>query len=227
MYAVINLYNDCQFLAACLEGIKQYVSGIVVADGAYELYFREYKKLFPRAEPFSTDGSLEIIKALDLPPWRIITNNREPWLNQTVKRNALIDAVPDGEWFLIIDADEGLLGHIEAAFREIEESGCVVAQMPFVNLGADLDRMQYFWHPRVFLKTRGMRYDQTHWQLYDWAGRIIENTYPIWWTQTCVMVHFKLLKAQNRLEPHQRYMDKLGYRGWAEPDREVLERKEF
>lgn len=222
MIAVINLYDDCQFLASCLESIKNHVDSIIIADGAYDLYLREYREQFPQAQPYSTDGSLEIIKALDLPPWTIITNDRKPWLNQTVKRSALIDAVPDDEWFLIIDADEGLLGHVPEAFREIEESGCAVAQVPLVNLGADIDRMNYFWHPRFFLKTEKMHYDQAHWQLYDSAGRIIEHTYPIWFTQTCVMIHFKLLKAPSRLKPHQRYMEKLGYRGWAEPDREEL-----
>ena len=217
MKAVINLYNDCQFLATCLESIKEHVDEIIVADGAYELYYRQFKKAYSQAKPWSTDGSLQIIQSLrDLPPVKILRCTK-PWLNQTVKRNALINAVPDGEWFIIIDADEMLTGNVYKGLKEIIESGCVVGRAPLVNAGADVDRLNYFWHPRIFMKMKGMHYERTHWQLRDRHDRIIENTYPVWWTQEFVMMHFKLFKAPNRLVPHQAYMDRFGRRGWVEP----------
>jgi glycosyltransferase involved in cell wall biosynthesis len=223
MKACINLYNDCQFLATCLESIKEYVDEIIIADGAYELYYRQFKQAYPQAQPWSTDGSLQIIESLDgLPAVRILRCTK-PWLNQTVKRNALLDAVHPGEWFLIIDADEMLTGDIDEAFTEITESGCVLGRIPLVNVGLATDRMVYYWHPRLFLKMPGMHYDFTHWQLRDKANRIIENTYPVWWTSSCAMIHFKVFKTRSRLQPHREYMDQLGYRGWLEPNREEVE----
>jgi len=218
VYALINLYDDVQFLAACLESIKNFVSHIVVADGAYALYFEEYKKSFPAAAPWSTDGSLEVVKALKDMPDLTILSREGPWENQVVKRNALVEDVPDDEWFMIIDADEGLIMDVERGFTEIESSGCVCARVPLINLGASMSRMQYFWHPRFFRKMPGMHYGDTHWKLRDKFNRIIEDCYPIWWTDAMVMVHYKLLKDPRRVQPHHAYMNKLSYRGWMEPE---------
>lgn len=210
----------------CLESIKEYMDEIIIVDGAYQMYFDEFKKVYPQAKPWSTDGTLEIIKALkDKPTIRLI-ECRKPWLNQTVKRNLLIDAVRDGEWFIIIDADEMLTGDVLNGLKSIIESGCVLGRVPLINAGADVDRLQYWWHPRIFMKMPGMHYDRTHWQLRDKAGRIIENTYPVWWTQDFVMIHFKLFKNPSRLAPHQTYMAKFGRRGWVEPLREEIQKNE-
>ena len=62
MKACINLYNDCQFLATCLESLKEHVDEIIIADGAYELYYRQFKEAYKKAEPWSTDGSLQIVE---------------------------------------------------------------------------------------------------------------------------------------------------------------------
>jgi hypothetical protein len=64
LHATINLYNDRQFLPACIESIAEYVDSVIVADGAYQLYYEEYKKFDKLAQPWSTDGSLEILHAV-------------------------------------------------------------------------------------------------------------------------------------------------------------------
>lgn len=220
--ALINVYNDCQFIAACIESIKNHVDEIVIADGAYELYYRKFKQHHRWARPWSTDGTLEIIRALrDLPKLTIIRCTK-PWVNQVEKRTALLDHVKTGDWFIIIDADEMLLGDVETGMREIKASGCITARVPLVNLGADIDRLHYFWHPRIFRKEKGMHYELTHWHLRDYAGRIVETVYPVWWTQRFVMAHLKLLKRPGRLEAHQDYMMDLQAKGWLEPLREEL-----
>lgn len=215
--ALINIYNDCQFVSACIESIKTHVDEIIVADGAYELYYRQYKQSFPDAKPWSTDGSIEIIKALSGLPSLTFLRCKKPWTNQVVKRTALVDAVPDGEWFLQIDADEMLVGKVDEGFKEIMESGCIAGRVPLVNLGCDIERLHYFWHPRIWRKESGMHFALTHWQLRDKYGRIAEVYYPVWWTQHFVMVHFKPLKPIRRAEPHMKYMETLRNRGWIEP----------
>jgi hypothetical protein len=49
LHATIMLYNDCTFLAAALESIKEVVDSIIVVDGAYDLYLKHYKEFVPTA----------------------------------------------------------------------------------------------------------------------------------------------------------------------------------
>lgn len=221
LHCCINLYNDRTFLAATLESIREVVDSIIVADGAYELYYKRYKEFTPDAQPYSTDGSLAILKHFkDAPPIHIIhpsTGQKTCWKNQTEKRTALIQAVPDGDWFLILDADEMMMGDVQEGMEKIYDSGCIVAQTPLYNPGTHLERLRKAWHPRVFKKTPGMHYKGTHWHLRDNANRIIEEKYPVYWTDVMAIVHFKPFRDQSRLIPHQNYMIDLATLGWLEP----------
>lgn len=221
LHALINLYNDRTFLAATLESIREIVDTVIVADGAYELYYQRYKEFVPDALPSSTDGSLEILQNFkDLPTLRILNapDGRDKcWPNQAVKRTGLIDAVALGDWFIIIDADEMIMGDLQESMERIYESGCIVANCPIYNPGTHVERVIEAWHPRIFQKTAGMNYRGTHWHLRDGYGRIIEEKYPIFWTDHFAFVHFKPFKDQARLIPHQNYMVDLMERGWIEP----------
>jgi len=226
-HALLNLYNDRTFLGACLDSLIGAVDSVIVADGAYKLYYEEYKHYDPTAKPWSTDGSLETLMAFrGLPDLKIIKPpTPEPnagldsdcWENQSVKRTALIDAVPEGDWFLIIDADEMLMGDVQEGMEKIYESGCICASTPLWLPGTHEERLKMDWHPRIFKKLLGMKYKGTHWHLRDKFDRIIEDKYPRYWTDVIVLVHFKPFKKQERQIPHQNYMNQLGVRGWLEP----------
>ncbi len=226
-HALLNFYNDRTFLGACLDSLVGNVDSLIVADGAYKLYYEEYKKYDPQARPWSTDGSLEFLKAFrGLPELKLIKPpTPEPntglegdcWENQSVKRTALLDAVPEGDWLLIIDADEAIMGDIQEGMERVYDSGCICASMPLWVPGTHMERLQRDWHPRIFRKVPGMQYRGTHWHLRDKFGRIIEEDYPRYWTDTMALVHFKPFKRQERLIPHQSYMDQLGKMGWLEP----------
>jgi glycosyltransferase involved in cell wall biosynthesis len=221
LWALLNCYNDRTFLGACLESLKDTVDKVVVADGAYKLYFERYREFVPDAKPTSTDGTLQIIENFkDLPETTYLysPDGREAtWQNQTVKRTALINAVPIGDWFIIIDADEMLMGDIQESLEKIYDSGCVLASCPLYNPGTHMERCLPQWHPRVFRKMPNMHYQGTHWHLRDQYERIIEDKYPIYWTDRFAFVHFKAFKDQTRLIPHQNYMVDLMNRGWQEP----------
>ena len=218
IHATISMYNDRTLLPLALDSVKHFTS-IIVADGAYQLYFDNFRKQFPDAKPWSTDGSLQMLKYMPgLPPIRLIeTPNGEPWVNQCVKRTALLNQVPDGDWFVILDSDEMLYGDLEQGFTDIMESGCIAGSVPLYNPGLDTARIKPFWHPRVFLKTNGMHYWRKHWLLRDWAGRIIEFDYPMKWTDAFVVAHLKVFKERERLDTHQEYMRVMSEDGWIEP----------
>jgi len=221
LHCLINLYNDRTFLAATLESIKEVVDQVIVADGAYQLYFERFKEFSPWALPYSTDGSLEILHGFrGLPDFKILhpsTGKETCWINQAEKRTVLLDAVPVGDWFIIIDADEMVAGDFQEAMEQTYDSGCIVGNCPIYNPGTHEERLVKAWHPRVFRKAEGMHYEGTHWHLRDKQRRIIEEKYPVYWTDIFALVHFKPFKDQTRLVPHQNYMADLLQRGWLEP----------
>ena len=228
--ACLSIYNDRSFLSSCLESIIEAdcFDTLIVADGAYRLYFEEYRMHDSKARPWSSDGSMEIVQAFkDLPDLRILKPPQgapnsgleyDCWENQAVKRTALIEAVADGDWFTIIDADEMLMGDVQEGYEKIFGSDCVVASCPLWLPGSDVDRYWREWHPRFFRKVPGMHYKGTHWHLKDRVDRVIEETYPVYWTDTLCLVHLKGLKPQSRMIPHQNYMAQLANRGWLEPE---------
>jgi hypothetical protein len=231
-HALLNIYNDRIFLGSCLESLIDVVDDIIVADGAYRAYFDHYKQFDFEAQPWSTDGTLEIIKAFRgipevkwiNPPRLVPTDDRSPdlwditvWENQAVKRTALIDAVPVGDWFIIVDADEMLAGDAQEGLEEIMDSGCIAGNTPIYNPGLHVDRVIPQWHPRTFKKAEGMHYKGTHWHLRDKFDRIIEAKYPLHFTDRFAIAHFKGFKNQSRLIPHENYMMDLAERGWLEP----------
>lgn len=220
LHATINLYDDRTFITAMLESIKDIVDSIIVVDGAYADYLKHYKEFVPLANAWSTDGSIEIIQAFHgKPEVRLFRSPDEntPWPNQIEKRNFMINQVPDGDCFLGIDADEMLMGDIQEALEKFYESGCIAMQMPLYTPGLNQDRVIPKWHPRIFIKRPGMHYQGTHWHLRDKQGRIIEEKYPMFWTDLMAVVHFKSFKDQTRLIPHQNYMLSLAEKGWIEP----------
>jgi len=223
VYAIVKIYNDVQFISAAIESVKRYVDGIIIADGAYRLYYEQYKEYFPKAKPWSTDGSMEVIQALKgLPDLTLLRVPRGGWVNQIVKMNALIDAVPRNSWLIDVNADEMLVGDVVKGFESTESSGCIAGRIPLANLGCDMDRLHYFWHPRMWKRIKGLHFEGTHWQMRDYAGRVVESDYPIWFTQHFVLAHFKPLKSRERIKPHLAYMHRLRHRGWLEPAREEL-----
>ena len=115
IHALICAYNDYPTLPLALDSLRGNVDSIIIADGAYKKYYENFLKYDRAAKPWSTDGSLGIIKALEpiLPPTKLIEcPNGHPWTNQTVKRTALLNAVPEKDWFVILDSDEMFYGDL-------------------------------------------------------------------------------------------------------------------
>jgi len=220
-HVLINLYNDYSTLTMALHSVQDVVDSIIVADGAYRLYYDEFKQHYKAAKPWSTDGSLQILEALEprMPPMKIIDcPEGKPWRNQVEKRTALLDAVPEGDWFIVLDADEMWYGDVAYGVNTIQSSGCLAGSTPLYNPGMDASAMVPYWHPRVFLKLDGMHYTKKHWLLQDAEHRGIETCYPVKWTDEMVLVHLKIFRGRGRLMPHFGYMHMMSLEGWMEPE---------
>ena len=225
IHALINTYNDHVTLPLALDSVRDTVDSIIVADGAYTKYYRKYRAADKSAKPWSTDGTLGMLKVLqhNLPPITLIEcPEGKPWVNQVVKRTALLDAVDVKDWFVILDCDEMFYGNLKAAVYEVMESGCIAGFTPLYNVGMSVTGLYPFWHPRIFLKLPGMHYERKHWLICDYAHRVIERTYPVWGTNRCVLAHFKVFRNMRRLAPHMSYMLDMGRDGWQEPHTPLL-----
>jgi hypothetical protein len=218
-HLLLNIYNDYSTLGLAINSVKDYVDTIIVADGAYQKYYEVFKQSQPDAKPWSTDGSVEILQAIpDIQgKLKFLECPREGWENQCVKRTALLDAVPEGDWFIVLDSDECLYGEVADGLRHIKASGCLAGATPMYTPGLDAGQFYPMWHPRVFLKLKGMNYDRKHWNLRDNVGRVLESHYPVQWTDFMVLVHLKVFRGGKRLSPHLSYMQMMSLDGWLEP----------
>ena len=225
IHALICTYNDLPTLPLAVDSVLESVDSIIVADGAYKLYYENYLKHDKTVKPYSTDGTreiLEVFKEKNMPIKIINCPDGKPWANQVVKRTALLDAVPVKDWFIILDSDEMFYGNVTAGVDEVMRSGCVQGHMPLFNVGLDVSGLITFWHPRIFLKLPGMHYERKHWLLCDFAHRVLEETYPSWGTDKFVLAHLKLFRNHKRMAPHMSYMLDMGEKGWLEPNSEVF-----
>jgi len=220
VHLLLNVYNDYSTLGLAVNSVKDYVDRIIVADGAYQLYYETMRQFQKDVEPWSTDGSIEVLRAIpDIQGKLEVINcpSNECWENQCVKRTALLDAVPEGDWFIILDSDEMLYGDVEPALRHIRSSGCIAGATPMYTPGLDAGQLWPIWHARVLLKLSGMNYSRKHWNLRDEHNRIIEKCYPVQWTDFMVLVHLKVFRGGKRLLPHLGYMHMMSLDGWLEP----------
>lgn len=218
---MLAVYNDYSTLPMAVNSIRDHCDFITVADGAYKLYYQTYKKSNKDAKPWSTDGSIEVLKAIPSikDKLKIIDCPEGGWANQCVKRTALLDSVPEGDWFIILDSDEIFYGDVELGLNEIMRSGCISGTTPLYNAGLDVSGFQPYWHPRVFLKLDGMHYDRKHWNLMDKDRRVVENHWPVKWTDAMVLTHLKVFRGHGRLAPHLGYMHMMSLDGWMEPEK--------
>jgi len=99
--ACVIAYNEERMLPGCLESVRDQVDRMVVVDGAYARFPH------PVGHPESTDRTREIawcfgVEIIPLPAGRA-------WEDQVEKRNAYLVGEA-GDWYLMVDADERLVG---------------------------------------------------------------------------------------------------------------------
>jgi glycosyltransferase involved in cell wall biosynthesis len=134
----------------CLSALKGRVDKILLIDGAY--------KDFSHVNPYSGKDTLDVAKEYA----DILIEVTEPWEGEIVKRNEYLKYVPDGDYILMLDADEVLEGELPKELTKNEYS--------FIEKHS-------IYHEQViqlFKKRPGMKYDQKHaWLFLD--GNIINH----------------------------------------------------
>ena len=93
---LINVFNEADHIAKAIESVYDVADEIWVFDGAYKNY--------PHTKPYSTDGTLDIVKKY--PKVKLYTNNNKAWESQIEKRSAMFKDGKPGDYFFKLDGDE-------------------------------------------------------------------------------------------------------------------------
>lgn len=187
------VWNEEMLLPGCLESLVGQVDQVVVVDGAYEA--------FPHDVPWSTDGTEQVARAYGArwvePPER----GTVPWLSEIEKRNASLEAAREvgGEWALVIDADERLVGALPRL-----ERGAFYALEAFEGRPAWRN-----WSVRVF-ELAGARYEGAHCAAWQ-EGRLLRPGEGVQVEPgACRLMHLAALRTEERKWAKAAYYLELG-----------------
>lgn len=145
LIAVLCVYNEEALLPACLASLHGKVDRIVVADGRY--------KAFPGEGGASTDRTLDIAREHGCD---IIEAPDDGWNTEHEKRTALVRTGGLGDTYLVIDADERLVGGADLKFiygdYQLDVIGVekTPGRQQAVRLFAHRDGLEYRWHFGLF-----------------------------------------------------------------------------
>lgn len=192
-------------LPGCLESLQGQVDRIVVVDGAYAQ--------FPYEEPVSTDATREIALCYGA-EWIDCPDDEEgyprAWRTQVEKRNAYLVG-EEGDWYLIIDADNRLIGTLPEPM-----DGMVYVFRSSNRMG------QPVWALRLLQHQGRMRYEGSHNGLWS-DGQLMNRRFlpadRVVYVDPgmCHYVHLAALRSANRLIAKRRFYerqtaDERGYR---------------
>ena len=153
MYAIYIVYNNEKTIGASLNSIVPYIEKVVMVDGVFTG--------FPHTYTFSTDRTKEIAQKICDTKLTWIPHHGEVYTNPSPKRNVGIKHVPDGTWYIIIDADEVINGEIERELRYVEENCRRCAWVTFVN-----------YNPKW--KGSGFNIPREQWDMLEWVSNVAE-----------------------------------------------------
>ncbi len=176
LHALVAAYNCQETIYDCLRALSTFCDRIVILEGKWVGY--------PYEGLESTDGTRREIERFifDLPynttlDFKYMIADRE--YHQFEARTILVNEVPVGDWFIIMDSDEIVTCHPRDTHYTLDS---------FLKEGAkglsaygfdENDRLQGQGRridlPRLFIKTKGMHYSKNHRYLDDSNGPIIYN----------------------------------------------------
>ncbi len=217
--ACISFYNDLDLLPGCIESLSG-MDEIILVDGAYAD--------FPHEVPWSTDGSLEWIKELQKSDSRIrLLECERAWADEAEKRSAYFLG-QEGDWYLVIDADERLESDGEDTIRDLK---LYLAAYPLDYLMLDIISVPATpvieRYGRIFRHLPGLRYEITHSNLVA-DGRMLLSEVSRYGTALlysgCRILHCKRSRLAERVDKKADYYRKLAIREIEALKKEIIAR---
>lgn len=152
LIACVVAYNEGRMLPGCLESVLTHggFERMVVVDGAYSAY--------PHEAPFSTDATEAIARVYGA-EWIgcRLGDDGQPraWYDEVEKRSAYLVG-QDGDWYVVLDADERLQGRLPN-FEDGQSYALLVKDWMALTS----------WCYRVFQHRGWMRYEGAHTALWS------------------------------------------------------------
>lgn len=193
--ACIVAYQEGDTLPGCLQSIAGKVARMVVVDGARALY--------PHEVPWSTDPTREIARAFGAEVVGCPANEEgqpRPWADEMEQRNAYLARLQQGEWCLLLDADERLEG-----WPPEPEEG-----LHYLLQGNALDGQPVWWL-RLWPFVPGMAYRGAHPALWHPGGHLVHQRHlppeamsrvP---PERCRIVHLHNVRHESRQRVDEQY----------------------
>jgi len=190
LIACYSIYNEEIFLKQSLDTVDGKVDVVLIIDGAYKGYDSPHSA--------SYDKTLEIIKDYSFKSELVfIPAPEQPWKTQMVKRSQYFKFGGQGDWYVIIDADETVVHGLDELKKFLR--GMVP---PFVNgfwikMVTRVTSEEPYWGmtPRIYRHQDGLYYDYNHSYVLTKDNKQIKNIgdYPL-----LVLEHHGHLRPKRR-----------------------------
>lgn len=159
LVALFSVFNEAKFIGDSVKRIAPWVGRIHVFDGAY--------KQFPHSDPYSTDGTLEIVESTC--PSAYVHHCEKAWDSQIAKRSKTLEVMKPGEFGLFLDADM-LLANPEV-LEDLDYDS--------IDVGWGIVRSPLYAHeyriPILFRNIPGMHYAGRHYWMFDGDNNLIAS----------------------------------------------------
>lgn len=208
----MSVWNEERMIECALDSLCG-CNHFIIADGAYQDY--------PGAEHhLSTDDTLD--KALELRPTAHTIEPDTYWPDQAAKRTAMLrradDLANEGDWLIVIDADEELIGlnSIRYFLERIEDDQVARKHVGWLDICIRRGPNRIYTGHRVFRWLPGLHYDGSHHVLLTADGRDhapinnrveLKTEYRSAWLhwQTARIEHYKDKRDKGRLNTQGEY----------------------
>lgn len=182
----ICYWRDLSLLRLTLPHVQPYAKQVFVHDGRY--------KEFPECGMHSIDGVRELCDEHEnvtyVPPTKVYRTQME-------KRNEMFLLTPEGEWLLVVDADEVMFG-MKALKDVIPPSGYTVGKtLEYTELAG---MMFGLWHERLIKNVSGTSYCQNHYTLMN-DNKVITDD----WRTELSFMHIRNARSKERNDKQKEY----------------------
>jgi hypothetical protein len=175
LYALLCAYNCDETFFDCLTALAYFVDVILILEGRWIGY--EGTSLV------STDDTRnEFLRFISSQPWNTKVELRymamTEQMHQYEARNFLVEQVPEGDWFLMVDSDEIFTSWARDTVKLLTSltvegtRGLCIYSYDEVEKTQSGRRMDL---PKMFRKTKGMHMTKNHRYYDDDSGPIVYN----------------------------------------------------
>lgn len=171
LVALYSIFNSRDLLYDSMTSIGPLVDEIRIYDGRYT----EYRCACNLEHDNSCDGTLAEVKQWvnDQVDFPTVITCKLPAMPEMAKRNKMFDGLEMGDVAFIIDDDELFFGYPRPVKDFVATLPAKVAYIDFLFAGAGHGSGVPIPLARLFVKTPGLRYEKSYYNVVDDAGLVV------------------------------------------------------